>query len=173
MKVLGQISSIHLKDLYSWVEQQDLTRTTYSNSAPARIEKWYRFASNLQSLSSGRAAIYAADYPGERICALGDRLYPDWHSLLVCGGDTTINWHFDHGHFLGKAVMVNLGEALYSECSKRSGYTPIKWQDYHLTDGMVVEIDTKLLHKAQPLSMTRCNLTFRRFKSQYLKLLPF
>jgi hypothetical protein len=94
---------------------------------------------------------------------LGDRLLPGWHSLLVCGGDTTIHWHRDHGHFEGIAVMVNLGEAFYLERDYEQGEL-----QHHLTDGLVIRINTKLLHKAVPISAPRYNLTFRHIKPEFL-----
>ena len=103
--------------------------------------------------------------PDNRIQALGDRLLPGWQSLLVCGGDTTIHWHRDHGHFAGLAVLVNLGEACYMERDYEQGELK-----YDLTDGMVVRINTKLLHQAVPRSTPRYSLTFRHIKPAFLPL---
>lgn len=95
---------------------------------------------------------------------------PDMISLFICGGylpetSTSIQWHRDHSHFIGKAVMLNLGEAIYREKPERGSDHIIK---YKLTDGLVVLIDTKLLHSAEQISAKRYNFTFRRIKPQYL-----
>jgi hypothetical protein len=134
-----------------------------SRYAPNRLVKCFGIASNLQSIAKGRAKLVQAADPGDLIRALGDRLLPGWHSLLVCGGDTTIHWHRDHGHFQGTAVMVNLGEAFYFERDYELGEL-----QHHLTDGLVIQINTKLLHKAVPISVPRYNLTFRHLKPEFL-----
>ena len=167
MKVIGEISGKELENIWDWVQSQNLSKCVNSSYAPQRIERWYGFGSNLQSLKNGKAKIFSAERPSDLIINLGDKLYPGWHSLLVCGGDTTIRWHFDHGHFIGKAVMLNLGEAIYRECTKSKGYKPIEWDEHRLTNGLIVEIDTKLLHSAEQISKTRYNLTWRKFKEEY------
>lgn len=169
MEVLGNISGQSLLDLYRWVEKQPLDKVVHSNYAPNRIEKWYKFGSNLQSLRMGKHRIFEADKPDTRVNDVGERLYPNWHSLLVCGGDTNIDWHFDHGCFVADAVMINLGEAMYFECVKSKGYQPVTWFEHPLKDGMVVKINTKLLHKSEQISPVRYNLTFRKFKDIFLK----
>ncbi|NEO33222.1 MAG: hypothetical protein F6K36_22910 [Symploca sp. SIO3C6] len=173
MKVIGQFSGNVLTKLWDWVRSQNLDNCVRSRYAPQRLERWYGFGSNLQSLKNGRAKIFPAERPSNPIIQLGDELYPGWHSLLVCGGKTDIGWHFDHGHFTKEAVMVNLGESIYSECSAFNGYKPIEWTEHKITDGMVVEIDIKRLHCAQQISATRFNLTWRKFKPEYLEQLQF
>ncbi|MGF1499284.1 MAG: hypothetical protein ACFB8W_21025 [Elainellaceae cyanobacterium] len=164
MEVIGQISGENLRALWGWVESLALSATAIrSRYAPNRRVKCFGIASNLQSIAKGRARLHRVESPDERIQALGERLLPGWHSLLVCGGDTTIHWHRDHGHFVGQAVMVNLGEALYMERDYEQGQL-----EHTLTNGLVVRINTKLLHKAVPLSVPRYNLTFRHIKPEFL-----
>lgn len=169
LKVIGRIRGKSLADLQAWIELQPVDRLCHSQYAPERLERWYGIGSNLQSINMGRHKLFEAAAVPPRVFDLGNRLYPDWHSILLCGGKTDIDWHFDHGCFEAKAVMVNLGEALYRECHQHEGYKPIAWHEHYLTDGEVVEIDTKLLHSAQQLSLERFNLTFRRFKPQFLQ----
>lgn len=164
MEIIGHIKGKNLAELREWVESLALSPTAIiSRYAPRRLVKCFGIASNLQSIPKGRARLFQVDDPGCRMRSLGNRLLPDWHSLLVCGGDTTIHWHRDHGHFAGIAVMINLGEALYFERDYDQGEL-----QHHLTDGLVIRINTKLLHRAIPLSMPRYNLTFRHLKPEFL-----
>jgi hypothetical protein len=164
MEIIGQIGGENLAALWSWVESLSLSPTAIrSRYAPNRSVKCFGIASNLQSITKGRSRLVRVESPESRIQALGDRLLPGWHSLLVCGGDTTIHWHRDHGHFEGMAVMVNLGKAFYMERDEQQGEL-----QHHLTDGLVVRINTKLLHQALPLSTPRYNLTFRHIKPAFL-----
>jgi hypothetical protein len=164
MEIIGQIGAENLAELWEWVRSLSLSPAAIrSRYAPNRSVKCFGIASNLQSIAKGRARLFQADDPGERIRSLGNRLLPSWHSLLVCGGDTTIHWHRDHGHFEGIAVMVNLGEAYYFERDYEQGEL-----QHHLTDGLVIRINTKLLHQAVPLSTPRYNLTFRHLKPEFL-----
>jgi hypothetical protein len=160
MKTLGFIKGDSLTGLETWMRSLSLDSTVRSSYAPFRTEKWFGYGSNLQNASTN-GAIFKTDSPPERIKLLGDKLLAGWHSILVCGGNTSINWHRDHAHFEGLAVMVNLGLAKFSE-----------WDvgDYELTHGQVVEIDTKVLHRAEPLCPNRMNLTFRKIKPQFLPI---
>ncbi len=158
MKIIGSISGQNLAD----------ATEVHSTYAPKRVESWFRLGSNLQSLPAEKALIFPAP-PHGRVTSLGDRLFPHWHSLLVCGGNqpdtsTTISWHRDHGHFHGLSLMLNLGEAIYKEQPRNSNLV----MEARLTDGLIVLIDTKLLHSAEQLSTTRYNFTFRKIKQQYL-----
>lgn len=164
MDIIGHIGGENLTNLWEWIESLSLSPNAIrSRYAPHRCVKCFGIASNLQSIAKGRARLIQTDDPGERIRSLGNRLLPDWHSLLVCGGDTTIHWHRDHGHFEGIAVMVNLGEAFYFERDYDRGEL-----QHHLTNGLVIRMNTKLLHKAIPLSTPRYNLTFRHLKAEFL-----
>lgn len=172
LKVIGRIKT-GLDDLYAWCEIQPLRHEVKSTYAPQRLEKWYRAGSNLRSGAAEK--VFRTDEPAGRIVNLGDRLLPGWHSLLVCSGDrnsgtsTTISNHRDHTHFQGYAVLVNLGEAIYTEQLQRNDDS--SWQEYKLTDGMVMSINTKLIHGAEQISTRRYNLTFRHFKPEYLQML--
>lgn len=164
MEIIGRIDGENLAELWEWVGSLPLSPTAIrSRYAPNRSVKCFGVASNLQSIAKGRARLFHTDDPGSRIRVLGERLLPGWHSLLVCGGDTTIHWHRDHGHFEGVAVMVNLGEAFYFERDYEQGEL-----QHHLSDGLVTRINTKLLHQAVPLSTPRYNLTFRHLKPEFL-----
>lgn len=164
MERIGQIGGENLAALWAWVESLTLSPTAIrSRYAPHRLVKSFGIASNLQSLTKGRARLVRVESPDDRIRWLGDRLLPGWHSLLVCGGDTTIHWHRDHGHFAGMAVLVNLGEAYYMERDYEQGELK-----HHLTNGLVVRINTKLLHQAVPRSTPRYSLTFRHIKPAFL-----
>ena len=170
MKILGKISDANLAAAYEIARSIQLTQEVHSSYAPNRTEKWFRYGSNLQSIPEGRARIFPCEEPHPRLVAFADRLFPNWHSLLICGGylpetSTSIKWHRDHSHFIGKVVMLNLGEAIYREKPERGSARII---EYKLTDGLVVLIDTKLLHSAEQISPKRYNFTFRRIKPQYL-----
>ena len=170
MKIIGSISGQNLADAWTIAKAIQLSTEVHSTYAPKRVESWFRFGSNLQSLPAGKGAIFLAPEPHVRITGLGDRLFPDWHSLLVCGGNqpktsTTISWHRDHGHFHGLSLMLNLGEAIYKEQPDRYSNLAVETR---LTDGLIVLIDTKLLHCAEQLSTARYNFTFRKIKQHYL-----
>jgi len=164
MEILGRIQGDNLAQLWAWVESLELSTTAIrSRYAPHRRVRCFGVASNLQSIAKGRDRLIRVEEPDHRIQELGDRLLPGWHSLLVCGGDTRIHWHRDHGHFEGMAVMVNLGEATYQERDYERGEL-----HHHLTDGLVIRINTKLLHQAIPLSTPRYNLTYRHLKPEFI-----
>lgn len=164
MEIIGRIEGEQLPELWAWVQSLSLSPTAIiSRYAPNRLVKCFGVASNLQSIAKGRARLRRTDDPGDRIRALGNRVLPGWHSLLVCGGDTSIHWHRDHGHFEGMAVMINLGEAFYFERDYVQGEL-----QHRLTDGQIIRINTKLLHKAIPISTPRYNLTFRHLKPEFI-----
>lgn len=171
MKILNQLETKYADLLREWCRKQKLAETTYSSYVKGRLEKWYRMGSNLQSIKLGYAKVFkCTDAPGW-ITACGDKYLPGWNSLLVCGGPTTIDWHRDHGHFFGPAVMINLGEAKYSEAERHAaisaGSSP-RAQSHDLKDGMIVLIDTKLPHKSEQVSPERFNLTFRTIRPEFL-----
>lgn len=171
MEILGKISGDNLVAAYDIAQQIELSQEVHSYYAPNRIEKWFRYGSNLQSIPKGRARIEKHSEPHPRLTKLGDRLYPNWHSLLVCGGNlledtsTSIQWHRDHGHFAADAIMLNLGQAIYREQPDRGSDRIV---EHHLTEGLIVRINTKLLHCAEQVSQTRYNFTFRSIKAEYL-----
>ncbi len=170
MQVLGRISGQSLVDAHELARSLELSREVHSAYAATRLEKWYRFGSNLQSIPAGRGRIFQCQEPHNRLVALGERIYPGWHSLLVCGGvlpesSTSITPHRDHGHFVADAVMLNLGEAVYREQPERGNNRTV---EHKLTDGLIVRINTKLIHSAQQTSTERYNFTYRKIKAEYL-----
>lgn len=160
--IIGTISQDAREWLRAWARQQPLDEVTKSSYVSGRREAWYRLGSNLQSLAAGRAKLFAAPEPPQRLIDFGDRLLPGWHSLLVCGGKTTITPHRDHSHFEAEAVMINLGGAVYAE---HVGATS---ESISLCDGDVVRLDIKVTHSARQLSDERFNFTFRRVKPEFL-----
>jgi hypothetical protein len=170
MEVLGQIKGQNLSDAWNLARSISFNSEVKSTSAPRRLERWYRYASNLQSIKAKRDKIWFTEEPHERLRVLGDRLLPGWDSLLACKGEqpqssTTITPHRDHGHFEGCSVMLNLGEALYRQ--QPDPRFDI-WEELVLTDGIIVRIDTKITHEARQLSRIRYNFTFRVIKPQFL-----
>lgn len=166
---LGFIRGAALDDLKRWMQAEPLTKAAGYASAPDRLEAWYGLGSNL-AIDRKERVVLEAPLPPERICQLGSRLFNGWDSLLLCGGNTYISWHRDHGHFEASAVMVNIGEAVFS--MKVPGVFPAKEEivEWYLTDGQVVRIDTKLLHCAKPVTPGRMSLTFRKVKEDHLPI---
>lgn len=89
-QLIGRIGPEAANWLRHWVEQQPLAEVTKSSYVNGRREVWYRRGSNLQSIPCGRAAVFDAPEPTERLARFGETYLPGWHSLLVCGGLTTI-----------------------------------------------------------------------------------
>ena len=79
-------------------------KTVKSSYAPDRLEAWFGYGSNLQSIKDGRSeVIWIQDFP-EWMNELRTKYFPDSNSCLVCKGtksnsDTSIEWHRDHGNF--------------------------------------------------------------------------
>lgn len=165
MKSIGFLNSSQHSGLKRWLSTLTLGQVVKSSYASKRKERWFRMGSNLQNPKSG-GRIFDCDEAPEYVNLLGNSLLIGWHSILVCGGDTSIDWHRDHGHFEAKAVMLNFGEAVFMERLSENHATQL----YALRDGEIVEIDTKVLHKAQPTSPHRMNLTFRKIKPEYLQV---
>lgn len=170
VKILGSIKGQNLADAWAIAGAIVFAQEVKSSYAPLRLEKWYRHASNLQSIKAKRDKVTQAEQPHERLQVLGERLLPGWHSLLACKGElpqssTTITAHRDHGHFEGTSIMLNLGDAIYKE---QPDPRVDEWETVPLTDGMIVEINTKLIHEAKQISKTRYNFTFRHIKPQFL-----
>lgn len=159
---IGRINAEARSWLLAWVKQEPLDEVTKSRYVNGRLEKWYRTGSNLQSLARGHARLFSCPEPPERLIKFGDQNLPGWHSLLVCGGPTSIHWHRDHGHFERIAVMINLGRAVYRELDKEV------IESVTLEDGDVVELDIKITHAADQLSNERFNFCFRRIKPEFL-----
>lgn len=163
-QIIGRLPVDARDWLRSWAKTQSLEAITHSRYVQGRSEAWYRMGSNLQSIPCGRAALFTAPEPPERLATFGERHLPGWHSLLVCGGATTITPHRDHGHFCNEAVMINLGEAIFTE------HVGNATESLQLRDGDVVQLDIKVTHSAQQTSSERFNFCFRRVKREFLGL---
>lgn len=161
-QILKRLSANLTCDLAIWCAQLPLEDTTKSGYVSGRTEMWFRFGSNLQSIPASRARVFRCPEPPTFISTLGDDLLPGWHSLLVCGGETSIQAHRDHGHFESEAVMINIGEAVYME-GKSDNFEALP-----LSEGDVVRLDIKKLHASKQLSPVRFHLTFRKIKSEFL-----
>ena len=147
---------------------QDYGKTVKSSYAKKRLEKWYGYHSNLQSVKGDRhAVVYSEDLPEvfERI-----RLthYPEADSLLMAYGkkplsDNSILPHRDHAFCKNKAIMINFGSSIFTEHPYDSD--PI---NYKLKPGDIVEIDTKIIHSSEQISNRRYNATFRQVRPEWL-----
>lgn len=164
MEILGKLSGEELEYIRTWCRSLKLLPITKSSYVGGRVEKWFNIGSNLQNIRLGRAKITVNEIVPDFISQWGTRFLSGWNSVLVCGGATSINWHRDHGHFEAPAVMINLGSALYTEQVYGEGE-----KSQHLTDGTIVKINTKLLHKSEQQSTERFHITFRTIKEQFLK----
>jgi hypothetical protein len=173
MMLLEKLSE-QLKDrMIEWCNQQPLKEETGSTYVKGRLEKWYRFGSNLQSVRSGRDRVFACPDVPDFIAEIGNRYLPSWNSVLVCGGPTSIHWHRDHGHFLGPAVMINLGLAKYEWADRGADVNALTgMKSAELQSGDVVRIDTKCPHRSTQISAARFNITFRTIKAEFMKEFP-
>lgn len=169
MELLVKIDFDECAVILDWLNTLSFGKKVKSSYAPERLEQWFRAGSNMQSITDGRGKIEYHDEAPDFVSKIGDTYMKEgWDSILVCKGekpfsDTSIDWHRDHGHFEGPAIMFNWGESIYME------------QDYDqgtLTGaigyGDVVRINTKLVHKSTQLSDLRYNITFRKIKQQYI-----
>lgn len=161
-QIIGRLPVNAREWLRCWAAAQPLEEVTKSSYVRGRSEAWYRLGSNLQSIPCGRAALFTAPEPPERLATFGERHLPGWHSLLVCSGATSITPHRDHGHFCNEAVMINLGEAVFTE------HAGMAAESLPLRDGDVVQLDIKVTHSAQQTSSERYNFCFRRVKREFL-----
>lgn len=163
-RCLGRLSVEHRAELRAWFQTQHLEPVTGSQYVQGRLERWYGLGSNLRSVPSGHARVFAADEPGDRLRRFGDQYLPGWHSILACGGPTSIGWHRDHAHFEAEAVMINLGEALFYERASPRAEQEI----LQLRDGDVIALNIKALHASHQLSPNRWNITWRRIKPEFI-----
>jgi hypothetical protein len=150
-KIIGHLGSL-LAEFKDWVEQQPTTELLHSNYARGRLECYYGLAVEL-----GKVPVITQSLDDSLVKTLGDRFLPNWHSALLCKylSGIGINPHRDHTCFEPWAMMINLGEANFFEYDgKHKVITP-------LTDGMVVSINTKILHGVERVKQTRYSLTFR------------
>ncbi|MGK7875444.1 MAG: hypothetical protein AB4426_19725 [Xenococcaceae cyanobacterium] len=161
-KLIAKTKSKLLKQAWEWCEKASLKRITHSSYAPKRKELWLSIGSNLQSIQAGRDKLFVADSPPQWMQRIGDKILPGWHSILVCGANTTIRTHKDHSHFTNWAAMLNLGKARYYWEQNEKAHSIL------LEDGDVVLIQTKYWHSAKQLSKIRYNITFRHIKPEHL-----
>jgi len=168
-KILENIKGTHeYSMLLEYMKQLQYLQLVHSSYAPKRLERWFGYYSNLQSIKDGRHELgydEAIPYLFNRI---KNDYYPESDSLLACYGklpesNTSIGNHRDHGCFLGKAVMLNIGTSLYTENPYNSTQ-----ETYELADGDIVEIDTKLIHSSTQLSDLRMNATLRKVRPEFL-----
>ena len=140
-----------------------------SSYAPDRLEAWYGYSSNLQSVKDGRSEVKWNQAFPIWLEELRKKYFPSSDSCLVCKGekiesDTSIEWHRDHGNFENKVVMINFGEAKFFLQTYDAGTIITDLQNCQ-----VVEFDSKLLHKSKQLSTNRYILTSRKVKKEFLR----
>lgn len=154
--------------LLNWAQEQTLTKAVQSSYAPKRLEKWFNNGSNLGSIDGNRGTVFPCTPLEPHI---GNIVVPkylkSYNSVLLCGGNTSINWHRDHGHFEAIAIMVNLGQATFWEQLDPSDAGT--QMEYMLNHGDIVKIDTKVLHKAVQVNADRYSLTFRTIRPEFMQ----
>ena len=149
--------------LWAWCRTQSLEVVTHSSYVRGRTERWFRLGSNLQSLPKGRAKIvHLPDVEDALVLRIGDTFLPSWNSLLLCGGNTSIEWHRDHGHFLNEAVSCNLGRGVIQED------LPNGVLRTELVDGVIYALDVSRPHLVTQTSTERYSLTYRTIATRYL-----
>jgi len=164
IKFLEKANMSYLQDLRSL----DFGKAVKSSYAPSRVETWFGYGSNLQSIKDGRSEVFwKADFP-EWLKNLKDVYFPEANSALLCKGvnpesDTSIDWHRDHGNFENRVVMVNFGETIFYLQDYNQGTLV-----HTLRDGDAVDFDSKLPHKSHQTSIERYIITFRKEKIEIL-----
>lgn len=154
-------------DILEELKVLEFNNTVKSSYAPTRVEIWYGYGSNLQSVKDGRSEVeWKRDFPSW-LEDLRKAYFPEANSALLCRGtkpdsDTSIDWHRDHGNFEKRVVMVNFGHAIFYLQDYVQGTLV-----YTLKDGDVVEFDSKLLHKSTQLTEDRYIITFRKVKKEF------
>jgi hypothetical protein len=168
-KILENIKGSHeYTMLLEYMKKVEYDKLVHSSYAPKRLEKWFGYYSNLQSIKDGRHELGYSEAIHYIFNRIKNDYYPESDSILLCYGqkpesDTSIGNHRDHGCFLGKAVMINFGTSIYTE----NPYNAPQEQ-YDLTDGDVIEIDTKLIHSSTQISDLRMNATLRKVRPEFL-----
>jgi len=147
----------------------DFSNVVKSSYAPTRLEKWYGYSSNLQSIKDGKASVLLSEAFPSWLMKFQQKFFKTSNSALLCKGvkpysDTSINWHRDHGTFENDVVMINFGETVFSLQTYDSG-TIVKT----LYDGDVVQFDSKILHKSEQISEERFMITLRKTRTEYTK----
>ena len=164
IRFLEPASIKYLEDL----KAMEFGKTVKSSYAPARVEIWYGYSSNLQSVKDGRSVVeWARDLP-RWLDELRLKYFPTSNSVLVCAGckpstDTSIQYHRDHGNFENRVVMINFGKALFYVQTYNDGVV-----SKVLENRDVVEFNSKLLHKSDQISDERFIITFRKVKREFL-----
>jgi hypothetical protein len=154
-------------DILEELKVLEFDNTVKSSYAPKRVEIWYGYGSNLQSVKDGRSEVeWKRDFP-EWLENLRKTYFPESNSALLCRGtkpdsDTSIDWHRDHGNFEKRVVMVNFGHTIFYLQDYVQGTLV-----YTLKDGDVVEFDSKLLHKSTQITEDRYIITFRKVKKEF------
>ena len=149
------------------VKKIDFGKNVKSSYAPDRVEMWYGYGSNLQSIKDGRVEVeWKRDFP-DWLEKIREKYFPEANSALLCKGsrpfsDTSIDWHRDHGTFENKVVMVNFGEAIFYVQDYDNG-TIIK----ELKNCDVVDFNSKLLHKSSQTSNERFIITLRKTRKEF------
>ena len=165
IKILEKIEKQPILDKLHVLEYDKKVKSSY---APNRVEKWFGYSSNLQSIKDGRSCVEWTENFPFWINELRNKYFKESDSVLVCKGiksdsDTSIDWHRDHGNFHNRVVMVNYGKAIFYLQTYDDGTVIVE-----LNDGDVVDFDSKMLHKSSQLSMERYIITFRKVKREYL-----
>lgn len=156
-------------DLKEILQEIKFEKTVKSSYAPTRLEKWYGYGSNLQSVKDGNGEIkWVKDFP-LWLEILKEYYFTDANSALLCYGkqpesDTSIENHRDHQHFENTVVMINVGEAIFyvHDYDKGTLVENLKTND-------VVKFDSKLMHKSTQTSEERWIITFRKVRKEFLK----
>ena len=164
--VIRRLSHEEWVPLALWMGELPLEPITKSNYVENRLEKWLRVGSNLQSIPANRHRVFRCPEPPDFVTVLGDSALPGWESLLVCGGATSITRHSDHGVFESQAVMLNVGQARFTE-----HYAGDREESLALESGDLILLDIKVPHSSVQLSPARFHMTFRRIKKPFLAML--
>ena len=168
-KPLNDLGKVKDYTILKKLRRENFDRVVKSSYAPLRLEKWYGYGSNLQSIKEGRAEVNWVENFPDWIDELRKDHFPEANSVLICKGvrpesETSIDWHRDHGSFENRVVMVNFGYAVFYLNDYYNGT-----EVHTLKDGQVVEFDSKLLHKSTQCSDERYIITFRRVKTEFSK----
>lgn len=156
-QIIGHVGET-LPEWIAWARQQPVRELLCSRYARGRRECYFGWGVTLAKSPD----LYPA-YSDSRVQALGDRWLPGWHSALFCEypPGIGINPHRDHTCFAAEAVMLNLGVATFVEYPSREKVVT------HLEPGVIVRLNTKILHAVRPVAETRYSLTFRCLKPAF------
>jgi hypothetical protein len=151
---IGYIAT-DLNILHSWSKGQlNMEEMHNSRYAFNRTHKWFKHSVILNKIPT-----IDLGYWDERVFRLGDRIYPEWNSGLLCHyrpGGCMIP-HTDHVVFHPLTVLVNIGHCNFC----------IGNEQHFLEDGQVISFNSNIPHELLPVSSERASLTFRRIRSEY------